>query len=165
MVLVVAALAWYQDGPLPATFVLVFFALTAAITIFGLRRTRTLLSQLRWMLPVLVFMGTSVGFGFVERDGSERFYELAAQVIPVLLLGVSLEGSLIARPSVRDTFEFGMALLTLIGLGWGEFEALRAVELGHGSEGTFGTVVAALFAGFVAIITLGLLEPDDDDDD
>jgi hypothetical protein len=157
LVLVGAAILW-QSGVLGLVSALSASAASFVVMAFGVGRTRGFLVQLRWALPFMVFLVTVVSVGiFMDREGTPPFYTLAAQVIPVLLLAIGLESTLIAGSKIRDPFELLLAGLTLAYLAIAEFYAFRAVELGRGSEEAFSWVVAALAAGLVAIATLGLL--------
>jgi hypothetical protein len=84
-----------------------------------------------------------------KRTGSTAFYEAAAQIIPVMLLAISLEVGFLRRGHERPALRVGILSIAVLALG--EFSALQSIERGHGSKEQFGWVVAALTYGFLAI--------------
>ena len=147
-----------STGVLGVIILLASVTISLVVTVIGVRRAADFLVQLRWSLPIITFLVTAFVVNLSsDRVGSVRFYELAAQVIPVLLLAIGLESALVTKSRIRDPSEWLIAGLTLAYLAIGEFYALRAVELERGTEDAFAWVVAGLAAGFVAVATLGLL--------
>jgi len=83
--------------------------------------------------------------------GSMAFYEVAAQVIPVLVLALAVEARAF---SLRGEFQAITGVVTLYVLAWGEYEALRAVF--YHAPASPKVVVGAISAGFVAAAVIGL---------
>lgn len=118
-----------------------------------------LLVALRWSLPLLVFLIVSPLAQLLASAGNNLFYEATAQIIPILVLSLALESRSVA-PTVRSGFEAGLAVFLFLGLGLGEYSALRAIFTGNADSGDLALVVGALAAGFTGVVTLALIKPD-----
>lgn len=131
-------------------------------------------------LPTTMAIFTYVIVFGVTRGGkpSESFYETAGQVIAVLLLALALERRLIVfsrlpheyweARSIRDALAIsgpalpGLARLvygiaTILALAVGEAFALAPLISGDLGSGHVRPVVAAIGAGFVAILGLAIV--------
>jgi hypothetical protein len=116
------------------------------------------LDGLRAILPVFAFMITSLFVG--SSQGGIGFDEVAAQVIAVLLLALSLEARFFRLRGVREPLELGATLFTMLVLGCGELYALQGIAV-EGSSHT-DTISGAIAAGFVAVAVAALTGPTDD---
>jgi len=83
----------------------------------------------------------------------QGFYEVIAQVIPVLFLTMAIGE---ARVQLRDTISPRNAILGVLFIGGvlvaGELAALHALEVGHGTRITKDLVVLALAVGLGWIV-------------
>jgi hypothetical protein len=109
-------------------------------------------------LTALTFVGTGLGIGLSERTGTVRFYEIAAQVIPTLVLALTLEIRLIrGRPT--NPFSLVFPAIILVAVGLGEFAALKAVLTGRPTPLDFQSVVVALATAFIGVFLGALARP------
>jgi hypothetical protein len=107
-----------------------------------------------WLLIfrfAILSLSFSVGCLLIEGPTNVRFFELAAQVLPVLLLAFAIEFRFLTpgtRPGTGDLLD---VLFLFLVLAWGEWIALDAVAK-NGASGSEGTVVgAAILTGFVGV--------------
>jgi hypothetical protein len=116
--------------------------------------------RLAW--PLIGFLaGFFVGVG---AKPSEHFFDVAAHIIPVLVLALSIEQRFFALGQIRSAAEKRAAAGILALLMIGEFWALRPLFLGRASAGRADFVTGAIAAAFVAIVLLALTEPDSSSD-
>lgn len=117
----------------------------------------------RWLVPmvILVILGTSLAMAPSTRTGSIRFYEIAAQVIPTLVLALAIEIRLVrGTPRHELALVFPFTILFLLGVG--EFFALKAVVTESPTRSDFQSVVSTMTGAFSGIILGALARPGDD---
>jgi hypothetical protein len=85
-----------------------------------------------------------------------QFYEIAAQIIPVLLLVVAIERRVLEmRPSV-DRSPNSIRLCIAAAFLLGEGSALYVVAIGHDESWLFAAVVVNLLIGFLLVFAVGV---------
>jgi hypothetical protein len=141
-----------------------FMVMLAGMALLGLtllppHTTQVLLERLRWRLPILVYFIAAGAASLTHHLGTKDFYSAAAQILPVFLLALALESRVVVR-SLGAGFEVGLAIFVFLILGVGEYSALHAIDSGHPNNTDFASVVGALAATFVAIVTLALIQSD-----
>jgi hypothetical protein len=79
-------------------------------------------------------------------QGALDFYRVAAELIPVLMIVLMIQGSVYRLRRWRSLGDIGLALATLMALMAGEIAALRSVFMGEpsGASVVFGSIAAAL---------------------
>ncbi len=112
----------------------------------------------RTALPVTAFAGGLVATGFDVRDS---FFELAAQVIPVLLLTLLVERRTSVVSGHQNERQRGAAVIAVLALGVGEGCALAATANEAVDAYVFGIVSGALLAGFIAVTAGAFMERDE----
>lgn len=139
------------------------FLAIASYVVFGVLVLALLLSAAvsptgrawqRLFLPIPAFLAVVVAVG--EAEASPRFFETAAQVIPVLVIAIALENRAF-RPEGPWMPARMYAATTLVIVAWGEYEALRAISAG--GEGDTAVVSGALAAAGVSLISAALFGP------
>ncbi|HSH59932.1 MAG TPA: hypothetical protein VK988_09890 [Acidimicrobiales bacterium] len=147
------------SGWAAGTIALLGGAMGLAMGVSALSSWERLIYPIRWILPGLVGLGVGAfGSLLVESSGTEDFYAAAAQIIPVLLLGLAIESRSVRLRRVGNPLDAAFALLVIVGfLGFGEFRAMKALA-GTPDRNDFISVWAALMAGFLAV-TLNALTP------
>ena len=112
-------------------------------------------------LPVLLsivvgYLASSVAFSAAPDDVIPKdFYAQVSQVLPVLLLALSIEDRLVVG-SRRTGAQRSLAALTLMVLLAGEGLALAVLAVGHDFAFAFGFVVQAVVLGFATIVALAV---------
>ncbi|HET8864011.1 MAG TPA: hypothetical protein VFM94_12295 [Solirubrobacterales bacterium] len=124
------------------------------------------------VIPAIAFVAT---WFLVGGKASERYFELVAQIIPILLLTLAVEQRYFARrrrfpfpptlpePSppeenwrkllrVYSFLAHAYALLLLAILALGEFTALQVVAGGESTHQDLRTTAGSLAAGFTALV-------------
>jgi hypothetical protein len=107
-----------------------------------------------WLLlfrVAILSLTFAAGCLLIHGPTNVRFFELAAQILPVLLLAFAIEFRFLTpgtRPGTGDLLD---VLFLFLVLAWGEWMALDAVanNRANGSEGTI--VGAAILTGFVGV--------------
>jgi hypothetical protein len=95
-----------------------------------------------------------------EPHASLSFDEVAAQVIPVLLLALALEARFFRLHRIREPLDLAAALFTMLVLGCGEFYALQGIADNRPEHA--GLIGGAIAAGFVAVAVAALTGPEVD---
>jgi hypothetical protein len=137
---------------------ILLISIVSWIWVFSMKTTQRVLRALRWALPLIALLVVFIAFKWVDVQAPDRFFEVAAQVIPVLVLAIGLESRIVVR-RLRTGGEFFLAALLLTLLGLGELAAFQAI-LGPNTHWELREVAAALVGGFVGVITVGLLNPE-----
>lgn len=106
-----------------------------------------------WILPLGGFALTVAVVG--EEAGSKEFHSAAAQVIPVLALGLAIEARAFAEQLGGDDTARATALVTLSLLAYGEYEALDSLATTIGRDAEL--VWAALAAGALGVLLVSSL--------
>lgn len=105
--------------------------------------------EVRWITPWALLGAFVVPIPLVgDARATMTFFEISAQVIPILVLALAFQGRLInglSRRNLFETYSFGVFLLLIVGEGI----ALNAVF--RGTPGDASLVVGAISAGFVGI--------------
>lgn len=110
--------------------------------------TASWLLVFRFAILVLAF---AFGCLLIQGPTSVRFFEVAAQVLPVLLLAFALEFRFLtpgSGPGTGDLLDVGLLFLVL---AFGEWIALDAVATGVGTENEGTVVAASLLTGFLGV--------------
>lgn len=107
----------------------------------------------QWIAPLFVFVGTSLVVG--DRVAGHDFHAVAAQVIPVLVLALAVERRALSVTGFRDTTDRLIAIMMMLGLGYGEYQALAALT--HAQASRIDVVSGAIAGGFAAVAVTGLL--------
>lgn len=130
-------------------------AFVSAYRQWPLKAWSDFLDQIRLALPLGAFVVTLLLVSSLgSREGSATFHEAGAQIIPILLLALALEGRTFQVARFRDPTELFAAFIVLGFLAVGEYCALRAVYSGQPASGD--VVAAAIAAGFVGVAVLAL---------
>jgi hypothetical protein len=146
----IGATLWvgYQVSWFVSLLAVVAFVAIVLIRIPAIETSREFVDFSKWLLILIAFWITFfVVDDFQPRD--TEFFAVAAQVIPVLVLALVLEGRFFG---FHDKSDMTTALVVVLLLGWGEYEALRAVAQGGGAEGAGAAVSGAVAAGFVGVL-------------
>jgi O-antigen ligase len=114
------------------------------------------LDGLRLFLPIVAFALVSQLAG--EPRASRPFDEVAAQVIPVLLLALALEARFFRLHRIREPLDLAAALFTMLVLGCGEFYAFQGTLANRPEHA--GLIGGAVAAGFVAVAVAALTGPE-----
>ena len=106
-----------------------------------------------WILPIAGFAITIIAVG--EEAGTKDFHSAAAQVIPVLALGLAIEARAFTEQLAGANTARATALVTLSLLAYGEYEALDSLAgpIGRDAE----LVWAALLAGALGVLLVASL--------
>lgn len=154
-------MAWYvyQSSGFWLAFSLpVLGAIGVVVAASSLAEAQMVLSRLLWTLPLLVgLLVHAFAQLFTDRTGTDRFYELVSQILPILILALAVEGRWSRRPRVRDTFELVVATIVISFVVAGEIAALVAVET-EPTATTFTYAVAGLAVGLIWVVELALIE-------
>jgi hypothetical protein len=134
----------------------VFIAGIAALVILA---AAVLAAGRSWDFKIVIAQAITVAGGAstaaaaytASSTGSDRFYEVAAQVIPVLLLALTIEIRLTQRSRVARGAEIYSAVLAQAVLGIGELTAFLAMAFDTEDDLTFALTSGALSYGFVAV--------------
>lgn len=121
----------------------------------------------RWLTLIVVAVFLVVLFVVRDRQGAMSFYSVAAELIPVLVLALAVQGTALRVRGVAPNAHMLRALgesmsatvvaITIMCLAVGEASALWAVFVGHPVPS--GTIVAAIAAGFAGILIQAFLGP------
>ena len=109
---------------------------------------------MRWLLHLRAALVTATfAISAFVADGEhlkDGFFEAAAQIIPVLLLALALQGGMLS-PAVGRPFATDLlgSLFLFVTFLTGELIALEAVASGEASPDEGVIVIAVLAAGFV----------------
>lgn len=105
---------------------------------------------------VFTVVGVS-GYLLNVGPGQVGFYAACAQILPVLIIGLTIEAGLFgAHPSRLS--DARVSLLSLFLLGLGEVAALRALARGHGGREEFVIVVASIAAAFAGLAATAVVD-------
>jgi hypothetical protein len=107
--------------------------------------------------PIVIWGISAIVFGVVmggNRAGTIGFHSAAAQVIPVLVLAIALQGRTFDIRVVRRTSDLYLMILTFAALADGEYYALKSLYAHKPTNADL--VAAAITAGFGALILRGL---------
>lgn len=153
---------WFRGA---AVLIFVGLAFSGFLLREGFLREGLRLPIVRALIPLAAF---SVGLLFSGSQATPQFFAVAAEVIPVLVLALAIEGrafSLNRLPGdhwlVREIFKLS-ALGTMFVLAGGEGFALAGASQTEPSPFYTGIVAGAVGAGFAGVMTfsmLGLFSP------
>lgn len=142
------------------------FILTLALFVLAvLLQAEVLLGRLqapvvRAAIPLMIF---SLGLVFTGVQASTQFFSTAAEIIPILLLALAIEGRAFSLRVMNGSHWLLtevmklMSIGTMLILGAGEAFALMATNQAPPSPMLTGVVVGALGAGFSGVMIFGLL--------
>lgn len=126
----------------------------------GFIREGVSLPIVRASAPLLVFVA---GLLFTGIQADREFFSTSAQVIPILLLALAIEGRAFSLESFPGDHWLGRevlkvsAITTMVVLASGEAFALAATTQDTPSPLATGFVVGALGAGFAGVMMLSVL--------
>jgi hypothetical protein len=134
--------------------------LVVAITlIFALIQARPdIVRDLNFLVAIGVF-GVAV-YALDGHHAEKAFYEIAAQVLPVLFLALAVE----SRLSVigQEETEQRLRLILIYALGIGEVTSLVVLATGQDGNNSLGYVAGALAAATVSVVTFAVTSGIDD---
>lgn len=158
------AVAWEMGRVYGLAFMAFMLTIFVLLTTFPPDEVRNFISTGLVPLTGLAFVGAGAAVGWSDRTGPVRFYEISAQVIPTLVLALTLEVRLV-RGRLNHPFGLVFPALILVAVGLGEFAALKAVLTGAPTKFDFQSVVVALVTAFVGVALGALARPPDPDED
>lgn len=151
-------LIWAEQGTIGTAFIMVALSFVAVVLSSSLRDRRQRLQQWLWLVPLVMYFVTAVVVDVLTGEaGTLAFYETVAQVIPILVLALTVELRLLAETATNVSGQAAAGLLTILLLGFGEFFSLRAVATETVSDQAFVASTAALASGFVGLIVGGFV--------
>jgi uncharacterized membrane protein len=124
--------------------------IVALTLVFSLIQARPdVLRDLNFLVAIGVF-GAAV-YALQGHHAEPAFYEVAAQVLPVLFLALAVE----SRLSIigQDETEQRLRLILIYALGIGEVTSLAVLVTGHDGDNSLGYVAGALAAATVSVVT------------
>jgi hypothetical protein len=131
------------------------------IGVFSLSATLT--SEARpWINAISVAVGTLCCFLVPTKTDHREFYELTAQIVPVLFIALAIEMRAYRLSQERaGPLTLRVAYLPAIALVAAGFEALRVLATGQPSTGNLRFVAASMTIATVSLALLAILESDD----
>jgi hypothetical protein len=115
----------------------------------------TWMERVRFSIPVFFGWVAGVWIWLAAEPPSVAFFDACAQLIPVLVLVLAIEGRFFAGPRFRAP----LVLVTVAVLGVAEFFSLRAIATERTSIDVFSFVGGALVVAFVSVTLLAILGP------
>jgi hypothetical protein len=112
------------------------------------------LDTFAWTVPVIAFAVTLVAVGG-EAKGTLSFHEVSAQVIATLILALAIEAQVFKRPAATEESADVTALITVLLLCVGEFQALQSVFRKTPTDAEM--VAGAIAAGLVGVIIVAVV--------
>jgi hypothetical protein len=147
---------WLSFGALAVgvAYVVVFGVFGAK---YGIADFEQFFSEASIVFPIVIWAISGIIFGLVmggNRAGTIGFHAAAAQLIPVLVLAIALQGRTFDIRVVRRTSDLYLMILTFAALADGEFYALKSLYTDKPTSADL--VAAAITAGFGALVLRGL---------
>jgi hypothetical protein len=150
-------ISWRENAAAGVVLNLCVILLLVAFFRVPLARIRAGSQQLLWLFPLTTYFLVSIGMATVsDSKGTVAFFEVTAQVIPILVLALTVELRLFSQNATNVQGQAAAGLLTILFLGLGEFYCLGVVATGRPSSDAFEAAVSSLAAGFIGLIVGGL---------
>jgi hypothetical protein len=140
-----------RDAPI---WILAVATVSAFLTVFLVAFTSSRVSVRVNVLALFVGAWT---WSFTDHTIDEiRFYEVTAQIVPVLFLALAVETRTLRGQAKRAVDERAAAAFTALLLVVAGIESLRAIAQQRAQAAAFDVVVAALAAATTALVLIGL---------
>jgi hypothetical protein len=133
--------------------------MVALTLVFSLIQARPdVLRDLNFLVAIGVF--GAVVYALQGHHAETAFYEVAAQVLPVLFLALAVE----SRLSIigQNETEQRLRLVLIYALGIGEVTSLVVLVTGHDGDNSLGYVAGALAAATISVVTYAVTSGMDD---
>lgn len=137
---------------------LAFTLMAVLVGAMGEARLRHLVERTLPAITPTVFIVVGLTGDLLKAGpGGQAFYAAAAQVLPVLIVGLTIEAGIFANHTHRFS-DTRVSLLSMFLLGIGEVAALRALARGHGGREEFVTVIASISAAFAGLAAAAVVD-------
>ena len=135
----------------------------ATFSILGGVAVATPADTIRKYLNMFIYLVGPIAYGLSftltrlvhRQSGRLEFYEVCATILPILLIGMMIEGNLFEHANMSPFWIFVNLDLLATGLG----ASLLAVAGGHGSSGLFAATVGGMIDAFAIIVAVAMSKP------